>query len=424
MPSFYVFEALRAARGQAVDVRDIEREAERGAHTRIGWPAPPDAAQAIDDAEYDLAVLRPAFDDPLTGQGAGAYLTRVNPHLVRSLRARGRRWRKNWFAEDGLTELDIHALQILEGHRLARRPHSASALQQYAVCPYRFALRAVFELHPADSRTQIQRMDAALRGEIFHRAQFELFGELRAAGALPVRPDGLAAALVRLDSVLDRVASAFAEEWSPAIPHVWAAEVESLRADLRGWLQQASLDAGWTPAWFEFAFGLPADARHDPASVPGAVTVLDVAQLRGSIDLIERHPSGILRVTDHKTGSVPAKAPQFVGAGEVLQPVLYALAAEAALREPVAAGRLHYATLRQNFRAIDIPINDFARQRAGQVLRIIDDALHAGFLPAAPREDACRTCDYQPVCGPYEEERVARKSQTELRALKDLRRLS
>ena len=35
VPSFYVFEALRAARGQGVDVREIEREAERGAHTRI-----------------------------------------------------------------------------------------------------------------------------------------------------------------------------------------------------------------------------------------------------------------------------------------------------------------------------------------------------------------------------------------------------
>ena len=113
-----------------------------------------------------------------------------------------------------------------------------------------------------------------------------------------------------------------------------------------------------------------------------------------------------------------------VRTGEILQPVLYALAAESALGEQVTVGRLHYATMRQNFRAIDIPVNEFARQRGSQVLRVIDDALHAGFLPAAPREDACRSCDYLPVCGPYEEERVARKSQAELRSLKDLRRLS
>jgi len=34
-------------------------------------------------------------------------------------------------------------------------------------------------------------------------------------------------------------------------------------------------------------------------------------------------------------------------------------------------------------------------------------------LPAAPREGACEHCDYLPICGPYEEERVARRKQLE-----------
>ena len=148
VPSFYVFEALRAARGQGVDVREIEREAERGAHTRIGWPAPADPADAIDDAEYDLATLRPAFEGE-PGKGLGAYLTRINPHLVRSLRSRGRRWRPHWYREDGLIGLDIQEITILEEHRLSARSYSVSAVQQFAVCPYRFALRAIHGLHPA-----------------------------------------------------------------------------------------------------------------------------------------------------------------------------------------------------------------------------------------------------------------------------------
>ena len=44
-----------------------------------------------------------------------------------------------------------------------------------------------------------------------------------------------------------------------------------------------------------------------------------------------------------------------------------------------------------------------------------------GFLPAAPRKDGCKHCEYLPVCGPYEEERVAEKSQAELKELKELR---
>ena len=56
-----------------------------------------------------------------------------------------------------------------------------------------------------------------------------------------------------------------------------------------------------------------------------------------------------------------------------------------------------------------------------EVLKTIDHALRDGFFPAAPRKDACKRCDYLPVCGPYEEERVAEKSQAELGRLKELR---
>jgi CRISPR/Cas system-associated exonuclease Cas4 (RecB family) len=110
-----------------------------------------------------------------------------------------------------------------------------------------------------------------------------------------------------------------------------------------------------------------------------------------------------------------------VGLGEVLQPTLYALAAEKILEERVAFGRLYYSTIAQNYATIDVPLNDWARQRGSQVLRAIDGAMRDGFLPAAPRKDGCKRCEYLPVCGPYEEERVAEKSQVELKALKELR---
>ena len=55
------------------------------------------------------------------------------------------------------------------------------------------------------------------------------------------------------------------------------------------------------------------------------------------------------------------------------------------------------------------------------MFRAIDDALRNGFLPAAPRKDGCKACEYLPVCGPYEEERVQVKSQPELKGLKELR---
>jgi CRISPR/Cas system-associated exonuclease Cas4 (RecB family) len=91
------------------------------------------------------------------------------------------------------------------------------------------------------------------------------------------------------------------------------------------------------------------------------------------------------------------------------------------LGETVQAGRLYYSTIAQNFTSVDVPLNEWTRRRAAHVLATIDGAIRDGFLPAAPRKDGCKGCGYLPVCGPYEEERVAMKSQAELGPLKELR---
>ena len=57
-----------------------------------------------------------------------------------------------------------------------------------------------------------------------------------------------------------------------------------------------------------------------------------------------------------------------LGGGEVLQPVLYAMAAEKMLGERVNFGRLYYSTIAQNYQAIDVPLNEWSRRRAEQVL--------------------------------------------------------
>ncbi len=415
VPSFYAFAAHRAAGGGDVDVREFEDRARSATGTRIGWPAPADAADAIDDAEFDLATL-----EPLT-KGVGQYLKGLPGRSVQSLRARWVRWHKPWKSADGLFVEEIGS-DAMTQYRLAARPWSPSALQQYARCPYRFALHAIHGLRPAEQPGGIQRMNPQTRGDLYHRAQYELLRDLQERGALPVTPENLPAALERLEVALHAVAEDAEARLAPAIPQIWRSEIQGLRADLRGWLQQkATFEADWTPEFFELSFGLREPSGRDPRSRPEAVELSGGVQLRGSIDLVERHRSGILRVVDHKTGRVPEPRPEMVGGGEVLQPALYALAAEKMLGEAVGYGRLFYATIAQNYATVEVPMNEWARRRAQHVLVVIDDAIRDGFLPAAPRKDGCKRCEYLPVCGPYEEERVQEKSQPELKALKELR---
>jgi ATP-dependent helicase/nuclease subunit B len=415
VPSFYAFAVHRAAGGPEIEVREFEALARSATRTRIGWPAPPNPADAIDDAEFDLATLAPLV------KGSGEYLKHLPGRAVPSLRARWVRWHKPWKAADGLFVEEIGS-EALKPFRLTARPWSPSALQQYARCPYRFALRGIFGLRPAERPIGIQRMDPADRGSLYHSAQFALLRDLAASGLVPVTQANLAGVLERLDAILQVEAERAEAELAPAIPQIWRAEIQSIRADLRGWLQQkALLEADWVPEFNELSFGLKSPAGRDPRSRKEPVTICGGYQLQGSIDLVERHPGGTVRVVDHKTGRIPDPRPEIVGGGETLQPMLYAFAAEAILGEPVALGRLYYSTIAQNYTAIDVPLHDWTRRRAQHVLEVIDQAIVNGNLPAAPREDACKNCEYLPVCGPYEEERVKLKSQAELKDLKELR---
>ena len=426
VPSFYALEVIRAAEGRLPSLREFEKRASRSAPSRLDWPAPGNTEIAIDDAEYDLASLQAASKLPRAGlKGSARYLMETNPALGRSLRSRGRRWRNRWCCADGLVDPDEATLAVLQRHRFSERSYSPSALQQFAACPYRFLLHAIFQFRPREAAVPLEQMDPLTRGALFHSVQFELFRELNRTSRLPITSERLSTTLDLADRVLDRVAAQYEDDLAPAIPRVWKSEVEELRTDLRGWLQQvASAPSDWLPAHFEFAFGLPPDQHRDPASSLQEAAILNGIRLRGSIDLVEKHTSrAVWRVTDHKTGKAPQNRPQYVGGGAILQPLLYALAAEQLLGQPVESGNLYFCTQRGNFSQVAIPVIPESRQRLSRVLETIGHAIETGFLPAAPQTGTCGMCDYRPVCGPYEETRVKRKLRDRLEPLFEVRNL-
>ena len=152
------------------------------------------------------------------------------------------------------------------------------------------------------------------------------------------------------------------------------------------------------------------------------VTIDGRFRLRGSVDLVELQAGGTqVRVTDHKTGKNRSTPRTVIGGGGTLQPVLYGMAIEAALAKPVVSGRLFYCTTAGGFTEHEIPLSEANRRAALEALEIVDRAIELGFLPPAPAPRACTWCDFRPVCGPNEEQRVARKPQDRLRDLAELR---
>jgi CRISPR/Cas system-associated exonuclease Cas4 (RecB family) len=432
VPSFYGLEALRAAEGELPGFDELGTRAESGSSGRLGWPAPAQARDAIDEAEYDLALLGPLLDaDPDTTAGTAHYLLYSNPHLARALRARSRKWLRRWTTFDGLVDPDDAAREALAAHQLSSRSFSPTALQNFAACPYRFFLQTVHKLQPREEPAALEVIDPLTRGSLFHKVQYETLTRLRAAGELPITHRNIERAIDTVNEVLHQEAVNLEDKLWPAIPKVWEDGINSIGADLREWLRRyaESMD-GWIPYKFELSFGLADRDRkeEDPSSVPDPVPLglrnaTGDLRLRGSIDLVERHSSGKLRATDHKTGKARAKEGVIIGGGQHLQPVLYALACEKLLGEPVESGRLYYCTSDGNYQERVVMLDDYARGYAGIMAETVSRALEEGFLPAAPDRDACVWCDYLAVCGPHEERRVRVKPQQRLVELKGLREL-
>jgi ATP-dependent helicase/nuclease subunit B len=328
---------------------------------------------------------------------------------------------------EGLVRPSAASRAAIGKHVLGMRSYSPTALQHYAECPYKFFLQAIHRLAPREVPETFDELDPLQRGALIHEIQFELFERLSETNLLPITRQNLEPARKVLDDVIERVARQFYSDLAPAIDRVWDDGIDSIRIDLREWLRRASEDdSGYVPWRFELSFGLGGEAKRGQAESHSSAKAVDLdcgIQLRGSIDLVERHLNGHIRISDHKTGKADGEEGQIIAGGKSLQPALYALVAEKLFRGElkVDCGRLYFCTSTGGFTEVIVPLDQYTRNAVAQVAAIVGDALNQPFLPAAPAEKQCARCDYQPVCGPYEEQRARRKPQEPLAPLLKLR---
>lgn len=236
---------------------------------------------------------------------------------------------------------------------------------------------------------------------------------------LPLQADNLADARDLLRHSLANLREKHEDLLAPVSKFLWEQEMHELHADLDEWLERAAAETQWEPWLFELSFGLPGRGAQDPRSVNHAIKLESGIQIRGAIDLVERHTSGALRATDFKTGKARTKIGLVTGGGEVLQPLLYALALEKMFPDSrITGGRLYYCSSQAGFSEVTVPLTAQTRTELTLLIAALDESFdHAAFV-AAPTEGRCRYCDYQVICGLGEEDRVR-----QLRPARDLPRL-
>jgi ATP-dependent helicase/nuclease subunit B len=423
VPSFYVLDVMRAIVGAIPHHQELQRQAAADGGAKLDWPAPLHPAEAIDEIEHDLATLRMLIEAPdrASVRGQAHYLLGLNPALRRSVTRRWARARSRWLPQDGLVRVTAALKPMLDSQRLSARPYSVSALQKFSTCPFQFVLSAIYRFAPHDPPEPLQRLDPLTRGSFFHEVQARVLRELRGSNHLPLTRDGVAPALEVLAEAIGRTADEYREKLAPAIDRVWRDEIAAIARDLRVWIRKLPDSAPWTPAYFEYSFGLNDEGR-DEGSRREPVRIENRFLLRGSIDVIEtKAGSAELRITDHKTGRSRATPKMVIGGGGTLQPVIYGLAVEQMFGRPVREGRLFYATTAGGFAEHAVALSDANRRAGLEALEIIDRAIELGFLPAAPAERACTWCDFRSICGPDEPRLVTRKAAEPLADLTALR---
>ncbi len=306
---------------------------------------------------------------------------------------------------------------------------SASRLEQYQHCRFRFFLSDVLCIEPVEELAVA--IDPLSRGLSLHDALARLHRELNQTLGRAISPADPAAAPVfqqataRLLAELERRAKDRAQPLQAAL-----AEIE--RRQLRTWLadygdQHAAYDALWksldqplVPAHFEVSFG-EERVSDDPLSTVEPLVLSDGTRqvlVRGRIDRIDvGHAAGrpVFGVLDYKSGSANRYTTKAIDSGEALQVFLYALAAEKLFagehRVPWIAGywfvtdegypkkmsvQMHEAEahqLRLTDRWQELCAADTAR-----VIELVEE-IRAGAFPVFSNNDHCTSfCEFRTVC--------------------------
>ena len=362
-----------------------------------GWPA----ASA---SEYDTRLAVPAA--PLASDHP---LVAAVPALARGLAAAQQRsggafgvW------TGGLT----HPVPDAVTTRLARAL-SATSLQLYAVCPFRYFLQEVLGVRGIEEPNE-DRADAAERGIAVHAVLERLVRGSIEAGKAPAEPWS-AAEHAAAQQMLTQQAERILAEGKAGRPIPWAVQLEQGRRQLRQVLLADDAYRGARGA-------RPRDVEHTFGRGDQPPLVLDLpggqVRLTGSIDRVDQTSDGELVVIDYKTGKsekyqtfpcssdAPDATADLTERGKKLQLPLYALAARQDYGSGATAVSAYYWFVDEGEGRRGGRVGQPAVDRFRDVVGVLADGIRDGAFPARPGAfhafyrsfENCSWCQFDRVC--------------------------
>ncbi len=408
LPSYFFRAVADALEGKRLTIEDLEWSA-CVRRIEAGRLAVDDLDASLSQPEYDRGLVR------RSAEAAGAVvaaLARETPPLAAAVRARAARWSPALTPHDGVMSGEDAVAAARARSPFARGDAvSASRLETYATCPYRYFLRYGLSIEQVEEPEAIERMDHLQRGSLIHEI-LQRFMQAIGRGDPPARTRRTAH-LPRLLTIARECGEDRVRRGVAGKPLIWERDRREIEEDLVRWYDREAdaiaADPALLPGAHEARFGtMPyGDDDEDPqlsCDEPLAITVAGrTMRVLGRIDRIDWDDARTrYRVIDYKTGKFSHVAGSFVARGEALQLPLYLLAASQMLGIAPDDGQAQYfhATGRGNFQRHTI---DGATLRAGrahfdQVLATIADGVDSGFFAPNPQRGHCQWCDYKDVC--------------------------
>jgi hypothetical protein len=397
LPSRWLLDSASALAGHTVFATDFATQPASVVEVVPSFAAGLDHAGVHADVdERDLAVLR-------THEAAGGAAI---DHPLGALGGRGLEVQCARRSSD-FTEWDGNLIgQSLPS--TADQPLSASRLETWAKCGYRYFLHHLLGLAERDDPERVVDLGPLDRGSSVHAALEQFIGEAIDAG--PPAPDE-----PWTDEQHERLreiaASVFVEleaRGRTGRPIHWQITRANLLALLDDFLHvddEFRADARVRPERVELPFGLD-------GVEPVTIDLPDGRRLafRGRADRVDRADDGTLVVSDYKTG----KGGAYVGIdegdpvldGTTLQLGLYAEAAIQHLHAPAAQAYYWMVEPSVAFARSGYPWTPDRRERFVDVLATIVDGIEGGVFPVDPGEwnswrgthEACTYCEFDTVC--------------------------
>jgi ATP-dependent helicase/nuclease subunit B len=312
-----------------------------------------------------------AADDSVLGAGAGLAAARRSPQFTRF--------------DGNLSGLSVPSP--------AQVTTSATRLENWAECPFKYLLGQVLGVVEVENPEDQLRISPRDRGSLVHEALEVFIAEVlaRPADEQPGPIDAWSEVdRTRLKEIGDTVCDWYEARGLTGRPIFWQRDRKLIHLDLQRFLTIDSAHrrtTGTRPVAAELAFGL---GRSELGTVAIAIPGGRAVHFRGKADRVDVADDGTLHVVDYKTGSNRAfktlSEDNPDDGGQKLQLAVYGQAARLLRGTPDAPVRAEYwfVSAGGEFKRIGYDVTTEVLDRVGQTIGMMVDGIEAGVFPHYP----------------------------------------